>query len=672
MNFQFTAFTPILREDSLPDMPSQSGTTEHRNGDHVYGKHDKGDADEEPAQGVVDSTGSSYSALQPRIRSLWAKVWKIASKLHPTQSRRPFAAWLGFFEEVGFDKLDCQVWGDSVREVPADYLPDELVAAPAYAQIGAIVAAAAKVGIQRLDVDQQSYPILLGRGFQVDFRQHPALGVVGAYSRYDKRSKQSSALNLEELKAAMRYGRGIIEADIMMNLATNSTRRQLIERWNTASKSLAVDRYPRTSRIFVLRLPTNSEIYLPLMVGLSAHTPNRVPAVFPTTSIGASLPLTALALNGKYWAEARLEKFSQAHILDWPISQVTPIWDGVGWFDFRDPRRSPEIEWLYFKLAPRADIATSIRLKVQLATSEMEAFLQSHAETLTQTVNEAKKAKASEPEPAEAKVAIAEAQKSATEDGVTSRTGLREARVSQQNTKASNWHRVVIHMCLKLLQEPTKLEEWFFEASPDAQRALRCITLEQMEEVDQWLRERQADVKERSIVLCNTTIVLLQAEQMLEDGDLHIFPPKAPLRYVGQRQTVAQDQSQSTNWEQPERNTASGIHFNTLQALRNMMDSQDGDPPGARKLRNLVELHRAFPISRLWDRLSTVVVYHSEEEPRWPLWERFHEERDNKSARDIDDVIIYRCLMTILLFRTAADSSKILDSGLWDKVVPMI
>ncbi|KAG6366787.1 hypothetical protein INS49_000967 [Diaporthe citri] len=193
MNFHFTASTPILREDSLPALSSQSGTAEHRNGDHVDGGHDTGCADEKPDQGVVDSTGSFHTALKLRNRSLWANAWKIASKLHPSQSPRPFATWLGFFEEVGLDKLECQVWGNSVREVAADYLPDDLVAAPAYAQIGAIVAGAATAGIQKLDIDQQNYPILLGQGFQIGFRQHPALGVIGQRCDADvASSKQTS------------------------------------------------------------------------------------------------------------------------------------------------------------------------------------------------------------------------------------------------------------------------------------------------------------------------------------------------------------------------------------------------------------------------------------------------------------------------------------------------
>lgn len=44
---------------------------------------------------------------------------------------------------------------------------------------------------------------------------------------------------------------------------------------------------------------------------------------------------------------------------------------------------------------------------------------------------------------------------------------------------------------------------------------------------------------------------------------------------------------------------------------------------------------------------------------------------DEKNA-EIDDVIIYRYLMLALLFRTVPDSSQMLESGLWDQIVPII
>lgn len=468
MNFHFTASTPILREASLSYMPWKSGTTEPRNGDRFDEQDGEKHTDEEPAHQLVDRTDSPDVALRSEDRGLWAYIRRITSNLDSSQSRRPFAAWLGFFEEVGLHELDCQGWGGSVREVSADYLPDDLVAAPAYAEIGAIVAAAAISGIQKLDVDQQNYPILLGRGFQVDFRLHPALGIVGAYSRYETRSKQPSALDLEELRSAMRCGRGIIEAKRVMDFSTSSTRRQLIERWNMTSKLLAVTPKPRTSRsIFVLKLATMSELYLPLIAGFSAQTPAHIPALFPTTTIGGSLPLTTLALSGKYWAEARLDEISQFDFLRWPKSHVTPSWHGFNWIHSRNSKMSTGIRSHYFQLSPNVDVAElEIKLQTQLATSQKAAYMHLYAKGSVPAVGEANASDTDLASTPESDSDLEDAESPISEPG-------KGARVSKtpysalKKTAASDGHCVVLHMCLKLLWRPADLEEWFSEVSTE-------------------------------------------------------------------------------------------------------------------------------------------------------------------------------------------------------------
>lgn len=242
-------------------------------------------------------------------------------------------------------------------------MPDDLVAAPAYAQVGAIIALAATAGIQKMVVDShENYAILIGQGFQVDFRSHPTLGVVGAYSRYNGMSKGSNSLVLEDLRSAIRYGRGIIDTEltIFMDLSTNFTRQQSIERWKTASEWFATERGPETSGIFCLKLATISEVYLPLIAGLFAPTPKRVPALFPTTTMRADFSLTALALNGKYWAATRLDSFDQSYILKWPESQVTPSWQRFHWSHSKFAGRSPEVQNLFDKLNPSDGIRTRL------------------------------------------------------------------------------------------------------------------------------------------------------------------------------------------------------------------------------------------------------------------------------------------------------------------------
>ncbi|KAK4170754.1 hypothetical protein QBC36DRAFT_316418 [Triangularia setosa] len=76
----------------------------------------------------------------------------------------------------------------------ADYLPGDLLAVPAYAEVGFLVAAAAAAGAHSLNIVseasfQSRYPIMLGNDFQLDFRHHPMLGTVGVFSQYGQPSR---------------------------------------------------------------------------------------------------------------------------------------------------------------------------------------------------------------------------------------------------------------------------------------------------------------------------------------------------------------------------------------------------------------------------------------------------------------------------------------------------
>lgn len=72
------------------------------------------------------------------------------------------------------------------------------------------------------------------------------------------------------------------------------------------------------------------------------------------------------------------------------------------------------------------------------------------------------------------------------------------------------------------------------------------------------------------------------------------------------------------------------------------------------------------------DRLGEIVIYHSEKENNWPLWDRRSIYKLDDEGRELDDVIIYRYLLVALLFRTAVDSTEILKSSLWGQVVPIL
>lgn len=73
---------------------------------------------------------------------------------------------------------------------------------------------------------------------------------------------------------------------------------------------------------------------------------------------------------------------------------------------------------------------------------------------------------------------------------------------------------------------------------------------------------------------------------------------------------------------------------------------------------------------QLLDRLRAILIQNSASASDWSSWDQDHAHRD-QNIRDVDDVIIYRCLMVVFLFRTASDNTKILESGLWEHVVPL-
>ncbi|KAK4096431.1 hypothetical protein N658DRAFT_511204 [Parathielavia hyrcaniae] len=108
----------------------------------------------------------------------------------------------------------------------ADYLPADLLAAPAYAEVGLIVAMAAISGAYSFrnaaDAQQSQYPVVVGNEFQFDFRHHPTLGTIGAFSRYGKAQAVHTVGSVlwRQLMWAIEHARGNVCA---MQFLTNRT-----------------------------------------------------------------------------------------------------------------------------------------------------------------------------------------------------------------------------------------------------------------------------------------------------------------------------------------------------------------------------------------------------------------------------------------------------------------
>ena len=95
----------------------------------------------------------------------------------------PTATWVSFLRHVDLRKSFTRQYLHKITT--ADYLPDDIIAVPAYVDVGFVVTASAMAGVSSIQVDAVSqYPTVIGNGFQVDFRQHPSLGTVCAFSAY--------------------------------------------------------------------------------------------------------------------------------------------------------------------------------------------------------------------------------------------------------------------------------------------------------------------------------------------------------------------------------------------------------------------------------------------------------------------------------------------------------
>ncbi|KXH62704.1 hypothetical protein CSAL01_12112 [Colletotrichum salicis] len=94
---------------------------------------------------ALKSVFSWLPTLWVRKLSTW-KQW--VHKSRPKYQADHVATWVRFFEKVGLEYLGDSKCKRHLQPVTGDYLPDDLIAAPAYGQVGAIIAAAAATGAQ--------------------------------------------------------------------------------------------------------------------------------------------------------------------------------------------------------------------------------------------------------------------------------------------------------------------------------------------------------------------------------------------------------------------------------------------------------------------------------------------------------------------------------------------
>jgi len=192
------ATTPVLQSDHILQILS----AELEDGPRVEPSPD-------PSGGKTTTSIGSGDAVKGRAtREPGSMSARVSTAGH--EHNLHVATWLQLLEHAGLQDLDT---GNNIKTIHADYLPGDLLAAPAYAEIGFVVTLAAALGAHFVQVQAASppYPVILGDGFQVDFRQHLALGTVAAFSRYRTDVRTYRTPSKEQLIAAIQHARGEVD-----------------------------------------------------------------------------------------------------------------------------------------------------------------------------------------------------------------------------------------------------------------------------------------------------------------------------------------------------------------------------------------------------------------------------------------------------------------------------
>lgn len=566
------------------------------------------------------------------------------------------ATWVAFFDHVGLGEVCLPGAKQGLQPVAAGYLPDDLVAVPAYGQVKIIVAAAAAAGARIKHTDDSSpYPVLIGRNFQFDFRQHPVLGMVGAYSCYTR--KRPRALGRWEIKTVLRYSYGMVDIqegifranifgerfDEPINLLNDSGH-------FTIKEALSAPCIHKEGTI--PKLMDVAQDFVPLAILFLAETPTSFFPIFPTAAFETKLPLTTIALSGRFWANLTFDAWSRRKVSRWPLNFLGPEWKGFAWGT--RPWPSPE----------------------DLDIDECEAELEQVEGDM-------------------------ESSAGASDDYPTTFT--------TNNSKYFKMGLFAFHMCIKLLHDQERFLRWFRSNSGHWQSEMRSMLYGEIKTVDEWLEMRHGS-KYRIGLLCNTTMILLRAasapiNESFESLNAIAKPDSTPESHFNH----LQEQQRETNIDLPGEDSVQRRHAKTMKWLSLLLerfgfrlkDITDGGTVHHEKFASMKATvikcieddiaknayHLAcllgpadFPGSRggdplniylMLERLAVVVARGiCTEDPEYS-----DEAADLQSGReeeDIDDVIVFRCLMMALLFRTAQDSSRMLDSGVWDQVIPIL
>ncbi|KAI0416772.1 hypothetical protein F5X98DRAFT_375420 [Xylaria grammica] len=261
------------------------------------------------------SQASNHHGLA-KLGNLLAWPFHRTAGQEPQKGDPSVASWLRFLVELGLcysDLLEIPL-----KEITADYLPDDLLAAPAYGEIGFIVAAAAAAGAHSWKVDEQwVYPTVVSRRFQFEFRLHQTLGMIGAFVQWDDSAEDRRRLTGGQLGKALLQARGDLDVGVFPSNSFKGGANdfQRLNFLDDSGKGLishlcskvCSDRW-KADHICKCRLCTCQELFNArrdrhhLMWFFMASTPPRPPYIFPSKIVQGSIAFKFLAFHSNFWA----------------------------------------------------------------------------------------------------------------------------------------------------------------------------------------------------------------------------------------------------------------------------------------------------------------------------------------------------------------------------------
>ncbi|EXF82649.1 hypothetical protein CFIO01_10782 [Colletotrichum fioriniae PJ7] len=615
MSWSYTAYTPVLRLSSL-ERQCHNATEE------------KQPREESKRLGLM-----RQSTLPSRGEAASSKGRISGAAPYP-------ATWLGLFQSTGLENFD----DFDLTPTIADYLPDDFIAVPASAEVGAIVTITAAAGVHRLDIDTDPYPVILGHSFQFDFRQHPVLGIIGAFSEY-RRIKDTPLVLLpspDKLAEAAMHSRGIIASWNGGYACPNLRTREAGRDWTLRNVLKSFPPIHRGRDCFIPGYDILDQNQMYIASFILANTPKFPPSIFPSPVWRGYNPFTAIALSGEFWSKVRLRGSEEPNWGQWPDGDL-----------FTDNSSGDPFIWLrVFHHRPY--------------------------------------------------------EKSRSQAGIDAE----EIRVPLHDTE----YKVII-LCLNLLDDPRELQAKMSKFPFEEREKLRQAVHTQLARIDIWLTSNGNDdelLTLRKQNLLYTSIILSQAESMTRGGLFNLSgatklnpkqteqqQPRATVQHVhfkmlaflggligdfdlSQRSFEAALRIVPRNWKwdfDNLRDLRDHLRHEVFAGSRTQMglqetleDRKHEDDFGKKlqesqsQMRSLIgpkcDLRRnLFNTHQILNRLAAVVGRHSDAENR---------DEQNRNLDAIDDVLILRTLLIGVLFFTALDNSKVLESGVWDRVVPII